>query len=124
VTRFERKMKKSLQAAVDTNRKVLATALIRGVQDNPPERWRKFLGPSSDGSQMIRLLDHELAEAFGSIDDLIADMRVRTAFKGVTYELLSDPEFRRVALGAIPSLAELHEEYDAAKASGQATLFG
>jgi hypothetical protein len=30
---------------------------------------------------------------------------------------LNDPEFQRVAQEAIPSFAELHTEYDAAKAS-------
>jgi hypothetical protein len=116
VKRFQRQVKKKLQAAIDNNRKVLAAALLPSVEANPPMRWMKFLGPPPDRNQMVaRMLDRELQEAFGSVDDLIADMKVQKVFKGVTYESLCDAEFRRVALEAIPSLAELHEEYDAAK---------
>jgi hypothetical protein len=40
-------------------------------------------------------------------------------FKGVTRELLIDPEFQNIAQEAIPSFADLHVEYDAAKASNE-----
>jgi len=63
------------------------------------------------------MLDRELTALFGSVEDLISNMGLKVVFKGVTYESLSDPEFQRVAQDAIPSFAELHTEYDAAKAS-------
>jgi hypothetical protein len=53
---------------------------------------------------------------FGRSEDLFADMKVKAIFKGVTYESLTDPEFMRIASEEIPSLDELHEEFDAAKA--------
>ena len=43
---------------------------------------------------------------------------MKAIFKGVTYELLSDPEFMRIAGQAIPLLDTLHDEFDAAKAEG------
>ena len=63
------------------------------------------------------MLDRDLTAAFGTVDDLISNMGLKVVFKGVTYESLSDPEFQRVAQEAIPAFAELHTEYDAAKAS-------
>lgn len=116
IERFQRQAKKTLQAAVDDNRKILTEALLPGVEANPPTRWKKFLGPFADREQISRMLDRELSGAFGSVDDLITNMRVKIVFKGVTYESLSDPDFQRMAQEAIPSLAELHTEYDAAKA--------
>ncbi len=117
IKRFQRQAKRKLQAAIDSNRKVLTGALLSSVEANPPARWKKFLGPFTDRDQISRLLDRELTDAFGSVDDLIAKMKVKAVFKGVTYESLSDPEFQRVARKAIPSFQELHLEYDAAKAS-------
>jgi hypothetical protein len=41
-------------------------------------------------------LDREITDAFGSVDDLIANMKLKVVYKGVTYESLSDPEFQRI----------------------------
>jgi hypothetical protein len=43
----------------------------------------------------------------------------RADFKSVTYELLCNPEFMRIAGEAIPILDTLHDEFDAAKAERQ-----
>ncbi len=61
----------------------------------------------------------ELTEKFGRSDDLFQEMKLRAIFKGVTYELLVDPEFMKVAAEKIPFLDELHEEFEAAKAAGE-----
>jgi hypothetical protein len=47
------------------------------------------------------------------------DMSVKVIFKGVTYELLSDLEFMRIANEKIPALDSLHNEFDAAGAAAQ-----
>ena len=124
IRRFQRQAQKTLQAAIDSNRKILTTALLPSVEANPPARWKKFLGTFPDRDQISRLLDRELTKAFGSIDALIANMKLTVVFKGVTYESLSDPEFRRVAQEAIPSFPDLHVEYDAAKASNGGNNLG
>lgn len=43
-------------------------------------------------------------------------MEVKLIFKGVTYELLSDPKFVKVAREKLPTLKQLHEEFETAKA--------
>jgi hypothetical protein len=65
---------------------------------------------------MLRL---DLKNAFGQSDDIFEDMTVKVIFKGVTYELLSDAEFMRIASERIPGLDSLHQEFDAAKAEAQ-----
>jgi hypothetical protein len=62
---------------------------------------------------LISVLD--VAEKFRS-EDLFAEMKVKAVFKGVTYELLTDPEFMRVVARQMPLVEELHEEFEAAKA--------
>jgi hypothetical protein len=119
VLRFQRTLKKKLQAAMDGNRDVLVEALLPGVVANPPDRWQRFLSKVPDKKELERLLRTELTKSFGSVDHLCDEMNVKAVFKGVTYESLSDPEFRRLANAAIPSLDILHDEFEAAKAHGQ-----
>jgi len=119
VHRFQRLLKKKLQAAIDSNREILVSALLLGLVGKPPGRWNRFLGNGSNKDAVERLLRGELTEAFGSVEDLFHEMKVKAVFKAVTYESLSDPEFIRIAREAIPSLDCLHEEFDAARAEGQ-----
>jgi hypothetical protein len=119
VHRFQRLLKRTLQAAIDANRDILTSALLPGVAMTPPARWTRFLGNGASREALEHLLRTELSEAFGSAKDLFDEMKVKTVFKGVTYESLSDPDFIRVAREAIPPLDLLHEEFDAARAEAQ-----
>jgi hypothetical protein len=116
VHRFQRRLKKKLQQAIDANREVLTSALLPSVLRSPPARWNKFIGehPShQDTEDMLRL---ELRDAFGKSDDVFEDMKVKAIFKGITYELLSDPEFMRIACKEFRSRGALHDEFDAVRA--------
>jgi hypothetical protein len=118
IHRFQRLLKKRLQAAIEANREVLTSALLPSVIKNPPLRWKRFLGEHPREQEIERMLRSELTDAFGRSDDLFEQMTVKAIFKGVTYESLSDPEFMRIAAEKIPLLDELHEEFEAAKAEG------
>jgi len=119
VHRFQRRLKKNLQKAIDKNCETLISALLPGVAKNPPGRWTRFLGESPRDHEIQGMLRSELTAAFGNSNTVFQDMRVKAIFKGVTYESLSDPEFMRVASLAIPFLDSLHDEFDAAKAERQ-----
>jgi hypothetical protein len=118
VRRFQGRLKKNLQKAIDANREALVSLLLPNVARNPPVRWTRFLGESPPGQEIERMLRNELAAAFGNSDVVFQDMNVKAIFKGVTYESLSDPEFMRIASHSIPLLESLHDEFDAAKAEG------
>jgi hypothetical protein len=51
---------------------------------------------------------------FGSAESLFNAMEMKLIFKGVTYELLYDTEFVRIAQEKIQSFRDLHEEFEAA----------
>jgi hypothetical protein len=119
VHRFQRRLKRKLQEAIDANREVLISALLPSVARNPPIRWKRFLGENARDEEVERMLRSELTDVFGLSDDLFQGMKVKAVFKGVTYELLSDPEFMRIASEAIPILDTLHDEFEAAKAERQ-----
>jgi len=118
VHRFQKRLKKKLQHAIDANREVLISALLPSIANNPPVRWKPHLGGRPRERNVERMLRSELTDAFGHSDDVFQDMSVKAIFKGVTYESLSDPEFMRIASQEIPLLDTLHDEFDAAKAEG------
>jgi hypothetical protein len=117
VDRFQERLKKILQNAIDRNRERLISALLPSVAKNPPVRWTRFVGEHPGDQTVEQMLRSELTAAFGNSDGVFEDMSVKAIFKGVTYELLSDPDFMRVASKAIPLLDDLHEEFEAAKAA-------
>jgi hypothetical protein len=119
VHRFQRLLKKKLQAAIDANREVLVSALLPSVVANPPGRWNRFVGERPSATEAERLLRSDFTKAFGSSENLFNDMKVKAVFKGVTYESLSDPHFIRITREAIPSLDFLHDEFDAARGEGK-----
>lgn len=119
VRRFQRQLKKKLQQAIDRNREVVTAALLPTVLKNPPTRWNRFLGEPSSDQEVEHILRSELRDAFGNSDGLFQDMNVKAIFKGVTFELLSDPKFMRIAGQAIPLLETLHDQFEAAKAEEQ-----
>lgn len=116
VERFQKLLKKRLQTEIDANRELVVSALLPSVLASPPNRWRKFLGSTPNAEETKRILRDELSTAFGLVEHVFHDMKVKVLFKGVTYESLSSPDFMLVAQKAIPSLRLLHEEFDAAKA--------
>ncbi len=90
-----------------------------------PGRWPEAAASSAVGSfdstrgnpspqEVEMTLRNELEAAFGSVDDILSDMKVNVVFKGVTYESLTNSDFLKVASRQIPSLASLHDEFDAA----------
>jgi hypothetical protein len=119
VHRFQGKLKKKLQKAIDTNRQVLTSALLASVTKNPPARWTRFVGEHPPDQKIEQMLRSELTAAFGNSDGVFQDMNIKAIFKGVTDESLNDPELMRIANHAIPLLDTPHDEFEAAKAEGQ-----
>jgi hypothetical protein len=119
VHRFQRQLKKKLQRAMDANREVLTSALLHSVAKNPPARWKRFIGEHPSDRAVEDMLRSELTYAFGRSDGVFRDMSVKALFKGITYELLSDPQFMRIASKELRLPGALHDEFDAARADQQ-----
>jgi hypothetical protein len=119
VRRFQRQLKRKLQQAIDAKREVLTSALLPSVAKNPPPRWKRFIGEHPSDREIEDMLRSELTDAFGNSNSVFQNMTVKAIFKGITYELLSDPEFMRIASRELRLPGALHNEFDAAKADGQ-----
>ncbi|OQZ00305.1 MAG: hypothetical protein B6D41_00170 [Chloroflexi bacterium UTCFX4] len=115
VMRFQRQTRSKLENEIKANRDTLANALWPSVRDNWPSRWQKYLGKQPKEQDIRRMLDEELSNVFGSAQDILEEIEVKLLYKGVTYELLNDPKFIKVARQKIQHLKTLHEEYDAAR---------
>ncbi len=116
VVRFRKQVEENLQKEIDTNLSALVRALAPAVATSPPDRWVRYVGKSPDSRAVEQMLRRELADIFNTVrNGLVNHMEVSLVYKGVTYELLNDPEFVRVARKAFRGLPELYEEFDAAK---------
>jgi len=117
VSRFQRRVHKKLEREMEVNRGNLLEALTPAVCERPPARWKRDLGRQPSEEAVRHRLDDELKSVFGSVADIFQEMKVNVAYKGVTYELLTDPDFIETAKVRMRGLKFLHEEFDAAKAS-------
>jgi hypothetical protein len=125
-TRLEehkKKVEEKLEAEIDSKRKRLYDGLLPSVLKNPPRRWVKAYPLDQQDAVVKQNLDDALTKAFGKVDTIIGEMKVSVLFKGVTYELLSDPQFLAVASKHLPTLEKLHREFSAVEAQQELTLF-
>jgi hypothetical protein len=121
VERFQKRVKKELQSAIDDSRKSLVEALLPAVISNPPARSIKHIGRSPDAAAVQNWLDAELAGIFGTAEQHMSKMEVSVLFKGVTYESLKDPGFIETTQKQLPTLKKLHDEFDTAKTISEQT---
>lgn len=114
VKAFSQGLKDSLNSIIKKNSDNLHSALLPAVKQSPPERWRSFLGPNPSDEQCSEQLRRDLEQAFGSADKIVKDMKVKLLFKGVTYDTLTDENFRKLAKEKLPGVIIMNE-YDAAQ---------
>lgn len=119
INEFQAAVKAELQKHIEANRDEVVAALLPGVLNHPPDHFTKIHGPKPPESILKKWLTDEIADAFGTADDVVQEMKASLVFKDVAYESLVDPEFIGIAHRAMPGLDFLHEEYDAAKQSGE-----
>lgn len=115
VARFQKRVERDLQLAIDNNRKALVDALAPAVASSPPPQSIKHIGRNPDREMAKAWLDVEMRKVFGDAKSYLSRMEASLLFKGVTYESLSDPSFIEVAQEKLPMLKQLHEEFDTAK---------
>jgi hypothetical protein len=117
IATFKKEVEDLLRGAMDKQREVLKKALLPGLLRRPPKDWTKAYGGKLAPDLAERLLDQALRQAFGSTDRWLREMKLNVVFKGVTYESLCDPAFVEAATKAMPTLAALHHEWQAARAA-------
>jgi hypothetical protein len=114
VQMFSERVKASIQDRIEQNVAELVDSLLPGLAERPPQEMTPSSGERLTKEEVRSELEHVLREAFGTADQLIRGMSVRCTFKGVTYELLNEPDFIEAATRAIPELERFHQEFEAA----------
>ncbi len=117
VRAFAQKVQASLHEQIERSIMELQRSLLSSLVRRPPDAWIPMTGEVPDRETVKSLLDLELREAFGTAAQLAGQMSVTCRYKGVTYELLTDPVFIERARAAFPDLPRLHDERIAAVAS-------
>jgi hypothetical protein len=92
----------------------IAAELLDEVLANPPEQWRKRLGPHPDRERVRFYITEELLDAFGTPAGKVGKMKVSLVYKDVTYDMLKDPEFQMQMERFFPDLPPM-DEYRAAR---------
>lgn len=112
---FCERVDKRIDKVTDRTRERLVERILPQVKKNPPDRWYKHLGPSPMEHDVREMLDVELRGVFDKKLASVQRMHVKCLFKGVTYEMLNDPKFIKLARRKLPGLREFYAEFDAAK---------
>jgi hypothetical protein len=112
---FRASAEERLQSEIDKSRRKLVEALLPAIKRNPPEDlWAQVSGKPTN-EIVERYLSDRLKALFPAANQLIQDMRLDVAYKGVTYEMLRDKNFQEAVRKAFPY--ERFELFDEFKAS-------
>jgi hypothetical protein len=114
VAKFAASVETKLAERFQETAEQLATEILNEVLTDLPERWRKKLGPHPDPKRVRWFVLEDLFKAFGTPAGKVGKMKVETVFKDVTYDMLTDAEFREQMAEYFPDLPLL-EEFSAAK---------
>ena len=119
----QKALEQKLKEAVDA----LAKTLLPRIKDGIPQRYERVLAshhPSDD--DLLSILQHDLADSFGSGAEVFKP-ELRCVFKDVTYESISDNNFRDALGKALRDtggerlVTQLFSEHDAAPESEAAS---
>lgn len=115
-TAIQRELAGKLTDAV----KALAQTLLPRIRDRLPQRYKRVLPVSAAPDDLLlSILEQDLATSFGSSAEVFKP-ELRWVFKDVTYESISDPQFREALSKALRDsggerlVAQLFSEHDAA----------
>jgi hypothetical protein len=116
VKTFQKSAKEKLDAAINRNCDDVIARLLPAVRLKIPTRWRATLGSNPSDDLIRRRLEEELKSAYRNADAYLDKIEIRLIYKDITIEMLRDEEFAKAAEKAKLYLAEMYEEYQAARA--------
>lgn len=120
IAAFKESIQKELGAKLNDAVEALARTLLPRVRDRLPQRYQRVLPTSAPNDELLlAILMQDLAASFGDTTQLFKP-ELRSVFKDVTYESISDPRFRDALGRALRDnggellVAQLFSEHDAA----------
>ena len=117
---FNKAIQKELGAKLTGAVKALAQTLLPRIRDSLPQRYKRVLPVGSPADDLLlAMLEEDLAASFGASAEVFKP-ELRWVFKDVTYESISDTQFRKALSKALSDsggdrlVAQLFSEHDAA----------
>ena len=115
VKKFQKSAKEKLDSAINKNCEDVIARLLPAVRLRVPLRWRATLGGNPADELIRRRLEQDLKSAYRNADAYLGKIEIRLIYKDITIEMLRDEEFGKAAEKAKLYLAEMYEEYQAAR---------
>lgn len=116
--------KKGVQGLIDSRIKAiteeLLKALLKRLQEAPPDRWRsRFLDKVPTEDDIKRLFNEDIKNEVKRVRSEF-DPSISITYKDVTYQTFNDPEFRKLLERNFgnDAMKKLFSEYDAAPEKG------
>lgn len=117
---FNEAIQKELGTKLKDAVQALARTLLPRIRDRLPQRYQRVLPMSAPNDEIVlSILEQDLATSFGGSTEVFKP-ELRSVFKDVTYESISDPRFRDALGKALRDsggerlVAQLFSEHDAA----------
>jgi len=126
VEAFRKEVRARLQKELDHSRKQLVESVLPGLKKAPPDALLSSIVGKPTVDQIRRWIEDQLDRSFPPLDRLVAEMHIKVAFKGVTYETLNDPQFQVAVREAYPlvDFDKPFREFVAARADAQQDIPG
>jgi hypothetical protein len=102
VDAFREQAGRRLQKEIDQSRKQLVESVLPGIRNSPPDALLSSIVGKPTVEHLRSWIKQQLDRAFPPMDRVLAEMQVKIAFKGVTYETLNDPAFQAAVCKAYP----------------------
>lgn len=124
IAEFQAVVVERLEREIDSSRKKLVDGLWQAVKKSKPTELEAQVSGPITSELAKRYVDMELAQVFPDARSLVGEMRLEFLPKGVTYEVLNDPEFLEKVRQAFPleDFDRPFKEFEAAP-SMQPSLF-
>lgn len=124
IAQFQSKVIERLDQEINSSRKKLVEGLWQAVKKAKPAELEAQISSPITSDVVKRYVDIELARVFPDAKSLISEMRLEFVVKGVTYDVLTNPDFQKKVRFAFPleNFDKPFREFDAAPAV-QPSLF-
>ena len=102
IAEFQSKVIERLDHEIAQSRKKLVEGLWQAVKRAPPLDLESQVSGPITSDLVKRYVDLELSKVFPDAKSLISEMRLEFVVKGVTYDVLTNPEFQEKVRQAFP----------------------
>lgn len=118
IEHFKQTARERLAREIESSMDRLVKGLLPILKDNPPRELLDQISGKPSAKVLTQYIHDRLQSVLPDPDDLVGEMKLELAFKGVTYETLTNPDFQRRIRAEFPyeDFEKPFEEFTAAQA--------